>query len=471
MRPSPFPPLAVFLQRSELDAVFERPAEADKYWADDKQRTTEVLQADRLWMEARLCDQHAEKQRFDSKLRERTFGEAKACDRQTDRYWSESRHPDRQWTVDRHTQRQIDRKIERQWMGGRQIDRSWSDNRQGDVQGDGQRSEVRHLSRRTERHVQALPAAQRPLLPYPSDRTPSPQMETDRPTGTEAPDRQQQDTQGDGQMCPDAGGASTEGWRSCAGEGGGRAAPCASKPDPPPQSSKPSLPKPRQRHRLESSEAFAGNSPSGVLLQVQVLQRRKHSVGDPSFFYLCRSRRGRRHGEGSGEDGKERARKKERFGGSASSHSRKGVKCMDTQGLICCVKKANVGVGKSLTASCQSKTNVPVNCLCFLSRSKNIQPKTSSYVTFPKESPCERNLPPPPVPPPLRPVPGLADRAASQGNAEPLVVCLFTGHFCHVCSENTSDTFWTRHRLTEQIQSGSVGLDWTLLRSDWFAQV
>lgn len=54
-------------------------------------------------------------------------------------------------------------------------------------------------------------------------------------------------------------------------------------------------------------------------------------------------------------------------------------------------------------------------CSLFLSFSFS-QPKTSSYVTFPKES-NERNLPPPPVPPPVNKfVHGLPDRAASQGN-------------------------------------------------------
>lgn len=42
----------------------------------------------------------------------------------------------------------------------------------------------------------------------------------------------------------------------------------------------------------------------------------------------------------------------------------------------------------------------------------------SSYVTFPKEPAGDRDLPPPPVPPPVkRPVHGLPDRAASQGNS------------------------------------------------------
>uniref|UniRef100_A0A8C4GQG0 CARMIL C-terminal domain-containing protein n=1 Tax=Dicentrarchus labrax TaxID=13489 RepID=A0A8C4GQG0_DICLA len=241
-------------EKPEMDAVFEQPLETDKYWVDDKQRPTEVLQAEKPWIEARQSDQHAEK-RFDNRLQERTFGEPRSADRQTDRYWTESRHPDRhmdrQWTVDRHTQRQIDRKIERQWMGGRQIDRSWSENRPTDIQVDNQWTESRHLSRKTERQVQALHLAQRPLPPYPLDRTPSPKQETDPLKSTEAVDWHQQDTQGDRPMS--SGGAGGGG-----GGGGGRAAPCASKPDPPPQSSKPNLSKLRQRHRLESSEALPG---------------------------------------------------------------------------------------------------------------------------------------------------------------------------------------------------------------------
>lgn len=259
-----------------MDAVFEQPVETDKYWVDDKQRTTEVLQADKLWMEARQSDQHAEKhverQRFENRLQERTFGEPRTTDRQSDKYWTESRHPDRhvdrQWTVDRHTQRQIDRKIERQWMGGRQIDRSWSENRPADIQVDSQWSESRQVSRKTERQVQALHLAQRPLPPYPSsDRTPSPKQETDSLKSPEAAaaDWHQQEMQGD------AGGGFTEGWRSSGGGGGGGGG-RASKPDPPPQSSKPNLSKLRQRHRLESSDTLPGNSP-------------------PSRFMCCRSER------------------------------------------------------------------------------------------------------------------------------------------------------------------------------------
>ncbi|XP_042338758.1 capping protein, Arp2/3 and myosin-I linker protein 3-like [Plectropomus leopardus] len=338
-------------EKSEVDAVFEHPEETDKYWVDDKQRPTEVLQVDKSWMETRSGDQHAEKhaerQRFESRLQERTFGEPRTADRQSDRYWTESRHPerlvDRQWTVDRHTQRQIDRKIERQWMGGRQIDRSWSENRPTDTQVDNQWTESRQASRKTERQVQALHLAQRPLPPYPSDRTPSPKQETDPLKSAEASatDWHPQDTQGDRQMCPEAGGGFTDGgWRSSSG-GGGRAAPCASKPDPPPQSSKPNLSKLRQRHRLESADALPGAALAGM------------------------------EEEGDTERDSGKMEKKER------------EKRRDSEG---------------------QPPPIPE------------KPKTSSYVTFPKDSGNERNLPPPPVPPPVnKSVHGLPDRAASQG--------------------------------------------------------
>ncbi|XP_029286265.1 capping protein, Arp2/3 and myosin-I linker protein 3-like isoform X2 [Cottoperca gobio] len=332
-------------EKPEVDAVFEHPLETDKYWVDNKHRTTDAVQADKPWMEGRQGDQHSEKhverQRFDSRLQERTLGEPRTTDRQTDRYWTESRHPerhmDRQWTVDRHTQRQIDRKIERQWMGGRQIDRSWSENRPTDIQVDNQWTEGRHGSRKTERQMQVLHLAQRPLPPYPSDRTPSPKQETDSLKSVEAasPDWHQQELQGDRQMSPDTGGVFTEGWRSSGG--GGRAAPCANKPDPPPQSSKPNLSKLRQRHRLESSDALPGTEEEGDLEK------------DPG-----------------------KMEKKER------------EKRRDSEG---------------------HPPPIPE------------KPKMSSYVTFPKESANERNLPPPPpVPPPVnKPLHGLPDRAASQG--------------------------------------------------------
>ncbi|XP_053708449.1 capping protein, Arp2/3 and myosin-I linker protein 3-like isoform X2 [Synchiropus splendidus] len=242
-------------KKNEVDADGERPGEEDQYWADDKQRTTEVLQAERQWV-----DRQSEQQ--DERLLV-----AKTMDRHADRYWTESRHPerqvDRQWTVDRHTQRQIDRKMERQWLGGRQIDRSWSEGRPADIQVDSQWAESRHSSRKSERHL-----AQRPLPPYPSDRTPSPKQEADTMRNIEtfaALDwhLSEQDTL----ACPD------EGRRSCPGGGHGKAGPSSTKPDPPPQSSKPS--KLRQRHRLESADTL--QEEEGDLEQEQVKLEKKGS--------------------------------------------------------------------------------------------------------------------------------------------------------------------------------------------------
>lgn len=250
-----------------MDAVFEQPVETDKYWVDDKQRAAEVLQADKLWIEVRQSDQLAEVQRIYVKPPESAAaGETKMGDGPPDRYWTESRHPDRQWTVDRHTQRQIDRKMEKQWMGGRQIERSWSENRSVDFPIDGQWSEGRHVNWRTERQVQPLQLAQRPLLTFPSDGTPSPKQETDQLRGMEAPPLtwHQEEMQEDGQPCPDATAGFTEGWRSSGwgggGGAGGGAVTCASTPDPPQQSGKPNPPKLRPRHRKESSDSHPGTS-------------------------------------------------------------------------------------------------------------------------------------------------------------------------------------------------------------------
>ncbi|XP_027884103.1 capping protein, Arp2/3 and myosin-I linker protein 3-like isoform X3 [Xiphophorus couchianus] len=300
---------------SEMDAVFEQPGETDKYWVDDKQRT-EVLEAEADWMiESRPGETPAERQRFD----ERSPGEPRTSDRQSDRYWAESRPVERQWTVDRHTQRQIDRKIERQWMGGRQIERSWSESRPVDLQVDSQ-----WTGRKQDRQVQPLHLAQRPLPPYPSERTPSPKQEggdlLKSSAQAAAIEWHPQDPQGDG-------GGPADGWRSGGETGGGR------KPEPPPQSSKPNVTRLRPRHRRESSDALPE------------------------------------------EEGDE-----ERDAGKTERRERR----RDSEG---------------------QPPPIPE------------KPKTSSYVTFSKESANERSLPPPPVPPPaIKPIHGLPDRAASQGD-------------------------------------------------------
>ncbi|XP_061744135.1 LOW QUALITY PROTEIN: capping protein, Arp2/3 and myosin-I linker protein 3-like [Nerophis ophidion] len=283
-------------ERSEMGAVPEQSKESNKYWADDKQRTSEVLQAEDIWMDGRLTDPHAEKLSERRRSDDRTLGEVRTVDRQ--------------WTVDRHTQWQIDRKMERQWMGGRQIDRSWSEGKQPDVQPDAHWTE--RSGWRTDRQIPALHFAQRQLPPYPSDRTPSPKEVN---TGVDA--------QGERRSSPDA-----EGRRSSVG---GRPAACGTKPEPPPQSSKPSMSKLRPRHRLETSDTLPEED------------------GDAETDPAKRERERRRDLEGQ-------------------------------------------------------PPPIPE------------KPKTTSYVTFPKESAMERNLPPPPVPPPFsRPPLGLPGRAASQG--------------------------------------------------------
>ncbi|KAM8874727.1 capping protein, Arp2/3 and myosin-I linker protein 3-like isoform 2-T2 [Spinachia spinachia] len=245
-------------ETSEAESVFEPLGETDRFWADDRQRTAEE--------KVRQAEQDVEKQRA-----ERTADRYRA-ERTADRYRAESR----QWTVDRHTQRQIDRKMERQWVGGRQIDRSWSEH--GPPQE--RPAECRQASGRTERP--APPPAHRPLPPYPSDRTPSPKRDVDPSKGPEsALDWHQQE---DRPTCTDADAGSAERGRSA---GGGRAATCASKPDPPPQSSKPYVPKLRQRRRLESADVLPGTEEEGDVeydtgkTAQKERERRRDSEGHP----------------------------------------------------------------------------------------------------------------------------------------------------------------------------------------------
>uniref|UniRef100_A0A3B3BXA4 Capping protein regulator and myosin 1 linker 3 n=1 Tax=Oryzias melastigma TaxID=30732 RepID=A0A3B3BXA4_ORYME len=139
------------------------------------------------------------------------------------------------------------------------MERSWSESKQMDVQVDSQWTESRQLSRKTDRPVQPLHLGQRPLPPYPSDRTPSPKQEGDPPK-KEALDWSPQSTDGHKSTSPDAGGGPAEGRRSSTG--GGMSRVCGSKPEPPPQSSKPNLSKLRPRPRRESSDALPGTTDS-----------------------------------------------------------------------------------------------------------------------------------------------------------------------------------------------------------------
>uniref|UniRef100_A0A8C5AAR7 CARMIL C-terminal domain-containing protein n=1 Tax=Gadus morhua TaxID=8049 RepID=A0A8C5AAR7_GADMO len=248
--------LLCFGQKSILDTELQQP-EYGRLWGD-------VKQSDRLKTmegsghaegprqpDGRQGDGHAEaatdgplcgQQQLDGE-RERTRAESKPKERAC----YDSRRADKQWTLDRHAQRQIDRKLERQWTTGRHLDRSWSENRSTDIAIDWMWTERRQpgsSGRKTER----------PLPPYTSDWTPSTKQEGDPLRNLdlaalvvgERTLLHMQETPSDRR-------SQSEGWRS--GGGGvssSRSAPCASKPDPPLQSSK------RHLHRLSSERTIHG---------------------------------------------------------------------------------------------------------------------------------------------------------------------------------------------------------------------
>uniref|UniRef100_A0A3Q2NNB3 Capping protein, Arp2/3 and myosin-I linker protein 3-like n=1 Tax=Fundulus heteroclitus TaxID=8078 RepID=A0A3Q2NNB3_FUNHE len=124
---------------------------------------------------------------------------------------------------------------------------------EAEVYGDGCHTVATAPTGMADRQVQALHLAQRPLPPYPSDRTPSPKQEGDPLKSTEAAaiEWHPQDPQGDG-------GGPTDGWRGSGEAAGGGGVSAGRKPEPPPQSSKPNVSRLRPRHRRESSDALPG---------------------------------------------------------------------------------------------------------------------------------------------------------------------------------------------------------------------
>ncbi|XP_035385416.1 capping protein, Arp2/3 and myosin-I linker protein 3-like isoform X1 [Electrophorus electricus] len=233
-------------------------------------------------------------------------------DRELDRQmlWKPERHSERE--LDRHTLRQIDRQaeaqqrqasrqwadyrqtnrgLERQWSELKQTDTQWTDLRQVDRQSERQwidRQAEKHASRQT--HCQWSPT-DRPLPPYPAgDRTPSPSTQDERQMFADAEQQLNCDAQANKPVITDPRSERdrsreeaverpppfdtraeqqanqrmdqrAESWQSeerCRGTGAtmapiGRSMHCLSKPNPPPQSSKPSLAKLRQRPLQESS--------------------------------------------------------------------------------------------------------------------------------------------------------------------------------------------------------------------------
>nr|XP_029488884.1 capping protein, Arp2/3 and myosin-I linker protein 3-like isoform X3 [Oncorhynchus nerka] len=269
-------------QQSELETEHEQPADIDRQvdreWTEDRW-------VDRQWTEGnhtvrertllRPADRQAEQHWPEDKPSDKTWTEGRTADR----YWTESRHADRhmerQWTVDR----QFDQ--DRQWTVSRQqTDRTWAEGRPKDLQIDRQWIDSRQSGRQTDRQDQGRHLAQRPLPPYPSDRTPSPKSETDSQKNM---DRQKySDTQTDRHLRSDTAVGQVEGWRDGGGVPPGRVSTSASKPDPPSQSSKPNLSKLRQRHLQESSEEEAGRERDGGRMERKERERDKRDAeGQP----------------------------------------------------------------------------------------------------------------------------------------------------------------------------------------------
>ncbi|XP_013978498.1 capping protein, Arp2/3 and myosin-I linker protein 3 isoform X1 [Salmo salar] len=278
-------------QQSELETEHEQPADTDRQvdrqWTEDRwvdRQWTEGNHTDRERTLIRPADRQAERHWPEDRLSDKTWTEGRTAERQMDRYWTERRHADRhmerQWTVDRHTPRQMDRQFDRhrQWTVSRQqTDRTWAEGRPKDIQIDRQWIDSRQSGRQTDRQAQRQHLAQSPLPPYPSDRTPSPKSETDSQKNM---DRQKySDTQMDRHLRSDTAVGQVEGWRDGGGVPPGRVSTSASKPDPPPQSSKPNLSKLRQRHLQESSEEEAGGERDGGRMERK--ERDRDAEGQP----------------------------------------------------------------------------------------------------------------------------------------------------------------------------------------------
>ncbi|XP_076874284.1 LOW QUALITY PROTEIN: capping protein, Arp2/3 and myosin-I linker protein 3-like [Brachyhypopomus gauderio] len=235
--------------------------------------------------------------------------QAEVQQRQASRQWADSR--DSQWA----DYRQTNRGLERKWSESKQTDAQWTDLRQVDRQWIDRQAE-KHASRQT--HCQRSPT-DRPLPPYPAgDRTPSPntqaerqmfadaerqlhcEVQADRPFTTDPrPERDRPREEAVERTPPFDARADqrveqrAESWQSeerCRGSGVGappigRPMHCPSKPNPPPQSSKPSLAKLKQRPLQESSgtEDEGGAERDGARLEKTDggMERAREPEGQP----------------------------------------------------------------------------------------------------------------------------------------------------------------------------------------------
>ncbi|KAG9282460.1 capping protein, Arp2/3 and myosin-I linker protein 3-like [Astyanax mexicanus] len=237
----------------ELDRQTSRPSEREL----DRQALRQIdreMDRQTLWK----ADRHLERELDRHTLRQ-IDRQAEAQQRQANKQWAESRHMDNQWG----DYRQTNRGLERKWAEPKPPDTQWTDLRQVDRQCEKQWAE-KQAGKQTQ--GQQSPT-DRPLPPYPSgDRTPSPNTQSERQISVDADrrlhcdlltdlterDQPPSDTLTDPLQMVELAWPSEERGRGT-GPPGGRPVPCPTKPNPPPQSSKPSLAKLRQRPLQESS--------------------------------------------------------------------------------------------------------------------------------------------------------------------------------------------------------------------------
>lgn len=198
----------------------------------------------------RQIDRELDRQTLWKAERELERHTLRQIDRDLDRQGSRKAERHSELELDRHTLRQIDRQAEaqqKQWLESRRVsERKWSEPRQ---HADAQWTDLRQVDRQSERQWMDRQMDRH--------RLPSPIPEKQICAGTEELLHDEESVFGD--ILADFDSMEQVGERSpsldapLGGTPVGRPIACSSKPNPPPQSSKPCLAKFRQRSLLESS--------------------------------------------------------------------------------------------------------------------------------------------------------------------------------------------------------------------------
>ncbi|KAI5608465.1 capping protein, Arp2/3 and myosin-I linker protein 3 [Silurus asotus] len=242
------------IRKSEKELDRATPRQIDKPGERETDRHT-LRQNDReldrqtLWKAERELDRQALRQ----------------IDRELDRQslWRADRHSERE--LDRHTLRQIDRQAEaqqKQWLETRKgADRKWAESKQQpdtqwtDLRQVDRQSERQWMDRQIDRHTHRIPSpiAERDFCPDADKQIHCEDSHSDSGSWEQSMDRSPpSDPQMEHQIEPCSSDERCKGVGT-RGTSVGRLVLCPSKPEPPPQSSKPSLAKLRQRPLQESS--------------------------------------------------------------------------------------------------------------------------------------------------------------------------------------------------------------------------